>query len=213
MGEGKGYKIIALVALVLGVVGVTLGYAAFSSTLKISSSAEVKPDPTTFNVDFSSSSSQVETNDIAATLNKTVTGFSATDATINNTSNPVVSNLKATFTEPGQTATYSFYAYNAGEYIAYLNSIVFEGTKTCTAKEGTSQSLVDSACNGISLSVKVGNESSTITSIATIASHTLGIGASEEVVVTITYADGSALADGDFDVSLPDIVLTYDSVD
>jgi len=213
MNDGKGYKIITIIALILGVVGVTLGYSAFSSTLTISSSVEVKPDATTFNVDFSSSNQRVEANDITPTLNKTVTGFTATDATINNTSNPVISNLKATFTEPGQTVTYSFYSYNAGKYVAYLNSIVFEGTKTCTAKEGTSQALVDSACNGISLTIKVGSESATSTSLASITSHTLGIGASEEIIVTISYADGSALADGDFDVSLPDVVLTYDSVD
>ncbi len=213
MGDNKGYKIISIVALIFGVVGVTLGYAAFSSTLTISSSAEVKPDATAFNVDFSSSSSAVETNPIVPTLNKTVDGFSATDATINNTSDPVISNLKATFTAPGQTATYSFYAYNAGEYVAYLNSIVFDGTKTCTAKTGTTQALVDSACTGITLSAKVGSESATTTSVASITGHSLGIGAAEEVVVTISYEDGSALADGDFDVTLPDIVLTYDSVD
>ena len=213
MGDNKGYKIISIVALIFGVVGVTLGYAAFSSTLTISSSAEVKPDATAFNVDFSSSSSAVETDPIVPTLNKTVDGFSATDATINNTSDPVISNLKATFTAPGQTATYSFYAYNAGEYVAYLNSIVFDGTKTCTAKTGTTQALVDSACTGITLSAKVGSESATTTSVASITGHSLGIGAAEEVVVTISYEDGSALADGDFDVTLPDIVLTYDSVD
>ena len=177
MSENKGYKIIATVALVLGTIGVTLGYAAFSSTLTIKSSAEVKPDPTTFNVDFSSSSSAVEANDITPTLNKTVTGFTATNATINNTSDPLISNLKATFTEPGQTATYSFYSYNAGEYVAYLNSIVFSGNRTCTAKSGTTQTLVDSACNGISLSVKVGNEAATATSITNVTGHALGLGA------------------------------------
>ena len=41
MSENKGYKVIAIAALVFGVIGVTLGYAAFSSTLTIKSSAEV----------------------------------------------------------------------------------------------------------------------------------------------------------------------------
>ncbi len=213
MNENKSYKIITIVALILGIVGVTLGYAAFSSTLTITSAAEVKPDPSTFNVDFSSSNSAVEANPITPTLSATVTGFSATNATIDNTSDPVISNLKATFTEPGQNVKYKFYAYNAGEYIAYLNSIVFSGTKTCTGKSGTTQSLVDTACNGINLSVKVGSEAVTSTSIASIASHSLGINGAEEIEVTISYDAGSGRADGDFDVTLPDIVLTYDSVD
>ena len=213
MNENKGNKIVAIVALVLGAIGVTLGYAAFSNTLKIKSSAEVKPASTAFNVDFSSSSSAVETNNITPTLNKTAEGFTATDATINNTADPLVSNLKATFTEPGQSATYSFYAYNAGEFVAYLNSIVFSGSKTCTAKEGTTQSLVDSACTGIKLSAKVGSEPATETSIASITDHTLAKNASEPVVVVLSYEDGSAVADGDFDVSFPDITLTYESAD
>ncbi|MBQ6135138.1 MAG: hypothetical protein IJI60_02350 [Bacilli bacterium] len=213
MSDNKTYRIISIIALVLSAIGITLGYAAFSNTLTIVSSAEVNPSSAAFNVDFSSSSSSVETNSIAPTLNTTATGFSATSATINNATDPVISNLKATFTEPGQSATYTFYAYNAGEYIAYLNSIVFSGNKTCTAKTGTTQALVNTACNGISLSIKVGSESPTTTSIASISGHSLAKTASEEIVVVIEYAAGSGLADGDFDVTFPDIVLTYDSVD
>ena len=212
MRENGGYKIIALVALLLGIVGVTLGYAAFSSTLTIKSSAEVNPTDN-FNVDFSSSASAVATDPIVPSLNVVATGFTATNATIDNSGDPEISNLKATFTEPGQSATYSFYAYNAGQYVAYLNSIVFSGNKTCTAKTGTTQSLVDAACNGISLSAKVGSENPTTSSVANITGHSLGINASEQIDVVISYATGSAIADGDFDVAFPDIVLTYDSAD
>ena len=213
MNYNKSYKIIAIAALIIGVIGVSLGYAAFSNTLTISSSANVRPDASGFNVDFSSSSSAVQTNDITPTLSAVATGFTATDAEIDNTSDPVISNLSATFTEPGQSATYTFYAYNAGEYTAYLNSIVFSGSKTCTAKTGTTQSLVDSACTGITLSATVGSEAATTTSVASVTSHSLAKGAAEQITVVISYADGSAIADGDFDVTLPDIVLTYDSVD
>ena len=212
MGDNKGYKVVAIFALILGVVGVTLGYAAFSSTLTISSSAEVTPDSSTFNVDFSTSSSSVVTDPVVPTLSP-ASGFTATNGTIDNTTDPVITGLKATFTEPGQSATYSFYSYNAGQYLAYLNSIVFDGTKTCTAKTGTTQALVDSACTGITLSVQVGSEAATTTSVASISNHTLAKATGEAVVVTISYEAGSALADGDFDVTLPDIVLTYDSAD
>ncbi|MBR6949803.1 MAG: hypothetical protein IKH54_06450 [Bacilli bacterium] len=213
MNESKSYKIISIIALLLGIVGVTLGYAAFSNTLTITSSAVVRPDPSTFNIDFSSSNSSVVADPITPTLSANVTGFTATNATIDNTSAPTITNLSATFTDPGQSATYSFYAYNAGRYIGYLNSIVFSGSKTCTARTGTTQSLVDSACNGISLSVRVGSEAATTTSIASISSHSLGINGAEQIEVVINYASGSGVADGDFDVTFPDIVLTYDSVD
>lgn len=213
MSETKKNRILSIAALIVGIVGVTLGYAAFSSVLTIESTAEVHPDSSTFNVDFSSSSSAVETNAIVPSLNTTATGFSATNATIDNTSDPVISNLSATFTEPGQSVTYSFYSYNAGEYLAYLNSIVFSGNKVCTAASGTTQSLVDTACTGISLSVAVGSEAATTTSVASITGHTLAKETAENVVVTISYAAGSGRSDGDFTVSFPDIVLTYASAD
>lgn len=213
MSNSGAYKVISIIALLLGALGVTLGYAAFSSSLTISSSAHVNPSANAFNVDFSSSASAVVTDPITPTLNKTVTGFSATNATINNSSDPVISNLEATFTEPGQSVTYEFYAYNAGEYIAYLNGINFSGSKTCTASTGTTQSLVDSACNGITLSVKAGAEDATTTSVGTITGHSLAKNASELITVTISYVSGSAVADGNFDVTFPDVVLNYDSLD
>lgn len=213
MEYNKTYKIIAIVALLLGIVGVTLGYAAFSSTLKIESSAEVVPNGTNFNVDFSSSSSSVVANDITPQLSANVTGFTATDAEIDNTSDPVISNLHATFTEPGQSATYTFYAYNAGQYLAYLNSIVFTGNKTCTARTNTNQGLVDTACTGISLSVQVSGMDATTSSVASISNHSLAIGAADTITVVIEYAAGSGRADGDFDVTFPDVTLTYNPID
>ena len=214
MGENKGYKILSIIALVIGVIGVTLGYAAFESTLTIESSAEVVPDASTFNVDFSSSSSAVQTNAITPTLNpNNVTDFTATNATIDNSSDPTITGLHATFTAPNQSVTYQFYSYNAGLYPAFLNSIVFDGTKSCTARTGTDATMVANACNGITLSVQVGSETATTSSVASITGHTLGIEAAEQVTVVISYEDGSALADGAFDVTLPDIVLTYNSVD
>ncbi len=213
MDEIKTYRVVAVIALFLGVIGITIGYAAFSNTLSIMSSAEVHPSADNFNVDFSSSNSSVVANPITPTLSETVTGFTATNATIDNTSDPQISNLHATFTEPGQTVTYEFYTYNAGLYIAYLNSINFTGSKTCTAATGTTQALVDDACAGITLEVEVGSESATNATVASISGHSLAVGAAEQVTVTIAYEAGSDIADGDFTVALPTITLVYGSAD
>ena len=217
MVENKGYKAMAIIALVIGVIGVTLGYAAFESTLTIESTAEVTPDSSNFNVDFSTTNASVQAGTVTPTLTpNNVTGFTADNATINNTNDPEITGLHATFTEPGQKATYEFYSYNAGLYVAYLNSIVFSGNKTCSATGTTTQSLVDAACPGITLTVTVGSSpvaGPTTTSIANISGHSLGIGAAEPVTVEIEYVSGSAIADGDFEVTFPDIVLTYASAD
>ncbi len=217
MGENNTYKIVSVIALVIGVIGVSLAYAAFSSTLTINSSAEVTPDSSNFNVDFSTSNSGVVATAITPTLSPATDGPTATNGTIDNTSDPTITGLKATFTEPGQSVTYDFYTYNAGLYPAFLNSIVFNGTKSCAATgTGDAQataSQVAAACNGITLSVQVGSETATTTSVASISGHTLGINAGEAVQVVISYEAGSAIADGDFEVTLPSIVLTYNSAD
>ena len=216
MEKNRSGQFIALLALIVAIVGVSVGFAAFSSALSIQSSANVTPDQNTLNVDFSSSATAVVTNDIKPTT--TPTTVVATDATIDNSADPVIRNLSATFKEPGQKAIYTFYAYNAGELEAFLKSIVYENVssknsnKVCTAGEGTTDALVQKACEGISLKVKVGTEAETSSGIASISNHSLGKAKSEEITVTLEYASDATRADGDFTVSFGDVTLNYSSV-
>ena len=215
--ENRGSKIVAVIALCVAVVGVTLGFAAFSNSLNIKPSADVAPDASTFNVDFSSSNSSLSTDPVTPT--KSPISLVATNATISNEGDPTISGLSATFTAPGQSVTYTFYANNIGEYNAYLNSITFanassgDSFKVCTPGGGTTASLVTAACEDITVSVKVGSGTETTSSQASITGHTLAKGAYEEIVVKIDYAAGGDRADGPFDVDFGNIALTYSSVD
>lgn len=219
MERNRGFKILSIIALLIGVVGLTLGFAAFTSTLTIRSSAEIKPAGNTFNVDFSSAANEVVANDITPTKNPET--LEAKDAEIDNTAEPTISNLGATFTAPGQSVTYEFYAYNAGEYPAYLNSITYSNvtdsssSKVCTPKTGTTVEYVASACNDIVVSVQVGTEAAVTGSKSGISNHTLAKNTGELVTVTITYEkkENQTLADGDFTVEFGDITLDYSSVD
>ena len=49
MEKGRKIKILSIIALVVSIIGMTLGFAAFSSTLTISSSASVTPNASDFN--------------------------------------------------------------------------------------------------------------------------------------------------------------------
>lgn len=215
-------KIIAIVALVVAIVGVSIGFAAFSNTLTIKSSAAVSPDEDAFDVNFSSTTGTETDGDVVASpAEDSSEVYKGATATIDNSTRaPKITGLHADFTKPGQTVTYSFYAHNNGEYVAYLNSITFanvEGAsanKVCTAAEGTSQTLVNTACNDIAISVKVGDQLYT-GSAADISGHSLALDAYESIVVTIEYKtnQNSNVADGDFDVEFGDISLIYGSVD
>ena len=241
MERNRTGQIIAIVALVASAVGISLGFAAFSNTLTIQSAAEIAP--ANFDVDFSTDgNTQAHPTESNKTIGKqgTVAGVptkltgvtkdaTAGNATISNTGTgaPVISGLKANFTEPGQTVTYSFFAVNVGELDAFLREVNFAtvtgGTyKSCTAKgsgdAAATQSLVDAACNDISLKVSVGGTEylASAGSNTTITNKGLTVCNNTPVVVTITYAktgtNGNRV-DGDVDVTFGDITLVYKSLD
>ncbi|MBR2833795.1 MAG: hypothetical protein IKE75_05165 [Bacilli bacterium] len=218
MEKDRSTRIIAIAALLVGIIGISLGFAFVASQLTISSSAEVTPVDD-FHVYFSSSANSLATNAVPGVGSDA--NVTATSATIDNTTSPkqpTITNLHATFTLPGQYATYSFYAYNDNDYVAYLKSLVFANTTpTCTAKNAADQTSVTAACAGITLSISVGSGATAITnqttSIATITNHTLASKSTEPIVVKIDYASNAAKASGDFDVTFGDITLTYDTVD
>ena len=216
MEKDRSTRIIAIAALIIGIVGLTIGFAMTASQLTIKSSARVNPVDD-FSVLFSSSSSSLATDDIVATIAPASSSATATDATINNTDPkaPVIQNLHAVFTEPGQSATYSFYAWNPNDYTAYLKALTFASTTpTCTAINAADQTSVAAACTGISLSISVGSSiTDQTTSIATITNHPLAATSSESIIVKIEYAANAKKASGDFNVTFGDITLTYNSVD
>ena len=213
---------VTIAALIIAIVGLSIGFAAFSNTLTIRSSATLNPDSSTFRVVFSKSSSAEvvgEEHSVAPNNNTYGDGATIDNATQGES---ILKDLHAKFTEPNQTVKYNLYVYNAGSYQAQLTGITFKNVtgesafKKCTAttKQDTTQmatqSLVNSACEGISISVKVGNKvarpGDESLNYQILDSHT-----SLPVEVTITYAEGSAYADGDFEVEFGDIEITATS--
>ncbi len=200
--ERKKKKVI-LVILLIAIIALSLGFAAFTSQLKIQSSATVSPDPSAFKVVFSSSAT--ESLEGSPVYGGTASGGNfAKDAT-------TISGLNANFTAPGQSATWTFYSFNDGEYDAFLNKVTV-GKITCIAAEGTDAQKVAEAAKGMSIKVSVGGQEYATTNDA-INSHGLTRNTGEAVVVTLTYADGSAAVDGNFDVLIGDITLEYNSAD
>lgn len=201
MKENTG-KTVALAALAVSVIGLGVGFAAFSRTLTLQSSATVKPSDDTFSVKF---------NAAGGTVAPTTTGATGSTATVTDTT---VSGMKAAFTAPGQSVTYTVPVLNDGEYVAYLNSINYASGVSCTAGSSATDSLVQAACSGIEVSVKAGSDAAVTTSKTSITGHTLAAkSGTEDVVITISYKEGSSRADGDFTVAIGDITLDYGSAD
>ena len=157
MRNERKKQIMTLSILLVAVLVISVGFAAFSTTLKINTNAIVNPNASDFKVVFSSSENALETNPVKASPENM-----GEDATIENTSVPTISGIVANTKFPGDTVTYTFYVRNEGEYEAFLNSISIK-EKSCTPGKGTSFSLITDACNSITTTVSVGNITTTET--------------------------------------------------
>lgn len=219
--DNRKVKVIAIMALLVAIAGVSIGFAAFTRTLTITSQAEVNPVDD-FNVVFSNQANAVSTTGGVDASSKTPADLVTTNAVIDNSAQggPTITNLKATFTQPGQSATYTFYVYNDSDYIAYLKNVDFTAASTkCTIPSGSqvTQALMNSACNDINVKITIGNDVNTtnLSADTAVSSHSLAAGASELVTVVISYdtVTSQVLADGPFEVDLGTIQLLYKTVD
>ena len=132
MEKERGAKVIAIVALLIAVVGLTVGYAAYSSTLTIDGTANV--DPAKWSVKFAKKADAADFKGLAsghAVENKapilaltTISGFDVT--------------LKA----PGDAIEYSFLVKNDGTLNANLATFTM-GNLTCAPNTGSSISQED----------------------------------------------------------------------
>ena len=218
MEKDRSAKIIAMVALFIAVVGLSIGFASYTKDLTIRTSAHVQAQESDFSVRFSKASGSIVTGNV----NGVGSDMNVTPDTANIGGNRTITGLGGTFKEPGESITYDFYVGNDGQYDAFLKSVTYQdigGTKSsikCTAKEQTSQDLVDKACEGFSIEVIHDPEGDTHSFKETtnnITEHKLAIGAYEKIQVKIEYKAGSSRADGDFDVAFGDITMHYSTVD
>ena len=213
MGYNKRNTTLVLIITLVSVLGLSISFASFSSSLTVKGNATITPDSGNFKVVFSSISTSLSTTNVSIT--KTGNAHAGTP-TIDNTTNPTIKNLSASFTAPGEKVEYTFYARNEGSYDAYLNSVVFANIKNksvfkeCVAGTGTTASMVDAACNGIKVTTTVLSTAYTDTTL-NITNHVLKKNNSEVVKVTIEYTSGSAVADGLFTINFGSIYLTYGS--
>jgi len=239
MEKDRFSKILAVVALVVAVAGLSVGFAAFSSKLTIESSAVVIPEDN-MRVIFSNVNGAPTDTTIAGTMNAAMEAAStrlaaagvtapnlpaAANATIDNTNlkAPKITNLKATFTAPGQSVSYSFFVYNEMNYEAFLKSITFDTSKySCQPGTNTDTTTASNVCKSIKVEVSVdstitadviGDGSATKNEYTASSAHSLAGESGEAVLVTITYPEGAPETNGDVTVRLPDAQINYSSAE
>ena len=240
MRKDKKQKLIAIVALTISVLGLTLGFAAFSNTLTISSSATVTPDASDFkmrvygadtnNEDFADVSIESYTlrNKSVPYSMEVDEPLSMNDAVISE-DGLTISNMSATFQNVGEGVVYHYAIKNEGKYDAYLDlsryARLYDGVDsaavTCTAREGTRQDLVDQTCENINYEMYFNDaDGNFMDGQHYINMNNNGInyleipaGSYIFLTVTISYTNNNdVFADGDFDVEIEDITFDFSTV-
>ncbi len=179
MERERSGKVIAIATLLVGILGLSLGFAAFSTRLNIASVAEVDVDASVWKVGFSTVNSDITSGTVSGQTNSTANGAlgltqfvisQATNATLNTTN--------------GSKVEYDFFIVNDGDLDAYLNSVTM-GTISCAYNEGVGPKTTDSGHTTIS----EGTGSISDTDCRKLFGATLTIGSTN-------YTDGQTLTSG-----------------
>ena len=194
--KDRGFKIIAVLALLIAVVGLSVAYAGYTSTLTFDATANVASAWKVIWKDLSAGS----TTGYATLDGKTV----AIDST-----NQAISGVLGTLKAPGDTITYTWKAANDGDIDASITGVTV-GTLSCAPKSGVTpaatQAQADALCAKLSVAFTYDGSALTSETRGDLLKNT-----SKNVSMTLTYAAGDAVAiDGDVVVTIGRTSITYE---
>lgn len=233
MEKRRQIKILSIVALVLAIISMTMGFAAFSTTLKISSSATVTPNLDSFKITIYGIDDEIEQQDFIdnpidpllytsltqgmyifdGEWNDSNPALEATPAIIDNSTH-TISNLSFTFSEPSQGGVYPFLIKNEGKYKAYLDAQEIENyiqgiaPNSCEPQETTTNALVQKACSSIELYITLVNSQGEAYESG---DYNIELDTNDYLVfvVSIAYISPGDMADGPFSASFQNLELNF----
>ena len=205
MNKEREMKTLVIAALVISVVAIGVGFAAFSTTLQINGTATVNTAGKTWNVLFTG----VEKTDVSTE------GIDATVPTIGNstagenTTNAAIGTITAAFTAPNQKLQYKITVTNSGSYDAKLTaaSIPTLETITVTGTGAAAETDATNVKNHLKFSFTKADASA-----VTAGTDTLAAGATQDYLYTIEYedlTDASELPKAQVSISIPQTTLTF----
>ena len=233
MEKNNGGKIIAVIALVVAIAGLSLGFAAFSTSLRIDTAANVSN--ANWNIGFSTDGSNIADVSTASTVNANEAGnpgiIDVTKYTISQNTNATLS------TTAGSSVSYNLNILNKGTLTAYLESVNFGGVNvTCTnasangliegvvgagtTATGNTSTISNADCAkmfGVSLSIDGTTYDSTASSITGKTIPATAGSNSVPVVLSVFYKNDAAAKavadtlDGDIIVNIGSITVGYTS--
>ena len=218
MEKNRVSRVILFVALCILIVGISIGFAAWSASLIIDGGSVVVSQG---NSDESFKNLLSFTNpQCVPTADATVTSAGTLDSV-----NQTWSGAQVTLSRPGDSVTCTSTVQNASSFIAYLKSIDIEKAISCT--NTTAGQSVEAACNSLKLTVSatMGSKTSTATAqgdnvVDALDIKESGIPAKIATVngegtisFKIEYVSGGTLSDADFVATIPQMTFVLNTLD
>lgn len=205
MNKEREMKTLVIAALVISVVAIGVGFAAFSTTLQINGTASVNTVGKTWNVLFTAvEKTNLSTEGLGATVPTISNGTSG-----ENTTSAAIGTITAAFTAPNQKLQYKITVSNSGSYNAKLTAASIPTLDTITVT-GTGDAAATDAANvkkHLKFSFTKADESP-----VTVETDTLAAGATQDYLYTIEYGDLTNAADlpkAQVSITIPQTTLTF----
>lgn len=204
---GKDPKVSLIAGLVVACVGISIGYAAFSSVLTIKSTAQV--EGMSWKIEFQNLSAATLTGN-AQKISDPVISEDKTE----------LSSYNINFLDPGDSVTYTFQIANNGTIDAKLSDIIKE-TIVCEGYGTDSQAQQDAnnVCSNLEYTLKYAEEENHYNVDGTLSGSStdlmeydiLNAGDTKNVILTLKYkssVDGATIEEPDDDVSISGLGIT-----
>ena len=196
--NGREMKILVVAALIISIVAIGIGFAAFSQNLTINGNASVQTS--SWKVKFSELGS--------ATL--TGTAAEVTKPTLSDTT---IETYNATFKTPGDSISYKIKVSNTGSYNAKITTATIS-VPTCTGKSGESTAEADAGkvCDKLTYTLVYDTDDTKSAGQAVQVGDTLDAGETRPMVLTLKYTeftDATLLPAADVSISNLGVTLVY----
>lgn len=196
--NGREMKILVVAALIISIVAIGIGFAAFSQNLTINGNASVQTS--SWKVKFSELGS--------ATL--TGTAAEVTKPTLSDTT---IETYNATFKTPGDSISYKIKVSNTGSYNAKITTATIS-VPSCTGKSGESTAEADAGkvCDKLTYTLVYDTDDTKSAGQAVQVGDTLNAGETRPMLLTLKYtefSDAALLPAADVSISNLGVTLVY----
>ena len=195
MEKGRKTKAVAIVALIVAVLGLTVAFAALSTTLTINGTAQV--NTATWDIHFEDLSSAVTTGD-ASELTPPTIGVGEESKP-----NTHIGDFEIQLTKPGDSVAYTFDVKNNGTIDATLGTLTL-GTPQCTSiAEPTVENDATIVCDNLKFELTYTDGGTPVAQ-----NDTLNKGETKNLTLKVSF-DGDELPTDDVSIDGLDVTMIY----